>query len=79
MPGTRLNFQDTYCKTFGLEVSGSISAENQRKLFLIYLKGFLLCLITLGIYSFWFAKELYEYSVKNIVVKKDDQGIQTVF
>lgn len=36
-------------------------------LYLLYIKWFFLCIITLGIYSFWIGVEFQEWRVKNIV------------
>lgn len=44
-----------------------------KELFRIYLKGFFLNIITLGIYNIWFYKDVYNYSVSRIVVRKGDQ------
>jgi uncharacterized membrane protein YjgN (DUF898 family) len=45
-------------------------------LFLLRLKGAILSAITLGIYSFWYFKELVEFQVNNIVIIEDGKEIK---
>ncbi|MGL1218083.1 DUF898 family protein, partial [Vibrio parahaemolyticus] len=40
--------------------------------FWINLKGYFLTILTLGIYWFWWQKELFAYFVDNLALTKDD-------
>lgn len=47
-----------------------------KTLFILYLKGILLSILTLGIYGIWFAKNVYNYHIDNILVRKDEQEFE---
>jgi len=49
---------------------------NGTDLFVIYLVGYFLTLITLGIYSFWWQKNIYNYLIDNIAIHKGDDSIK---
>jgi uncharacterized membrane protein YjgN (DUF898 family) len=40
------------------------------------LKGFLLSLITLGIYSFWWQKDLFSYHINRMSIAKGEQKVK---
>ena len=43
--------------------------------FVLNLKGYFLTLITLGIYIFWWQKDLFAYFINNLELKRNDQCI----
>jgi uncharacterized membrane protein YjgN (DUF898 family) len=47
-----------------------------KNFFLLNLKGTLLSIITLGVYSFWFSKDLYAYYINNLTLQKGEQIIR---
>ena len=46
------------------------------KFFILNLKGYFLTIITLGIYSFWWYKDLFAYYVDNLSLHKEGQQIR---
>ena len=44
--------------------------------FLLNLKGYLLTLITLGIYFFWWQRDMFEYYIDNMSITKGEQKIR---
>lgn len=64
-----------YSITYGRMSLGDIDASFDGKageLFKINLKGLLLTGLTLGIYSFWYKKNLYNYLIQSLWLKQDD-------
>lgn len=43
--------------------------------FMLNLKGYFLTIFTLGIYAFWWQKELFEYYINNLSMSKGDKEI----
>ncbi len=48
---------------------------NGSKYFGIVIGGYLLTIITLGIYGFWWQKKLFDYFVNNLELVKDDKKL----
>jgi uncharacterized membrane protein YjgN (DUF898 family) len=46
---------------------------SSKELFRIYLKGFFLGIVTLGIYNIWNFRDLYNYTVNHTIVRKGEQ------
>jgi uncharacterized membrane protein YjgN (DUF898 family) len=43
--------------------------------FMLNLKGYFLTVFTLGIYAFWWQKDLFEYYINNLSMSKEDKEI----
>lgn len=44
--------------------------------FVLNIKGYFLSVITLGIYSFWWQKDIFEYYVDNLSLHKENKSIE---